>query len=59
MRICKDCCISMVEVMSFSKGKHEKFNKCPKCYQETKHRNLKDEELNFGEVLHREINKRK
>ena len=49
----------MVSVMSFSKNKHEKFCRCPKCRDETKHQKLKDEELDFGEVLHREIHKRK
>ena len=49
----------MVGVMSFSKDKHEKFCRCPKCYSETKHRKLKNNELNFGEVLDKEIHKRK
>ena len=56
MTICKDYYILMVSVMSFSKNKHEKFCRCPKCRDETKHQKLKDEELDFGEVLHREIN---
>ena len=56
MTICKDYYIPMVSVMSFSKNKHEKFCLCPKCRGETKHQKLKDEELDFGEVLHREIN---
>ena len=59
MTICKDCYIPMVSVMSFSKDKHEKFCRCPKCYSETKHRKLRDDELDFGEVLSREIHKRK
>lgn len=59
MVICKDCYIPMVSVMSFSKDKHEKFCRCPKCYSETKHRKLQDEELDFGEELSREIHKRK
>lgn len=59
MQLCKDCYTPMISVMSFSQDKHEKFCKCPKCYSETKHRKLRDEELAFGEVLHREINKRK
>ena len=49
----------MKHVMLFSKDKHEKFCRCPKCYSETKHRKLRDDELDFGEVLHREIHKRK
>ena len=56
MTICKDYYILMVSVMSFSKNKHEKFCRCPKCRGKTKHQKLKDEELDFGEVLHREIN---
>ena len=59
MMICKDCYIPMTGVMSFSKDKHEKFCTCPKCYSETKHRKLRDDELNFGEVLDKEIHKRK
>ena len=59
MIICKDCYIPMVSVMSFSKNKHEKFDRCPKCFGETKHRKLQDEELDFGEVLDKEIHKRK
>ena len=56
---CINCGIPMVGVMSFSKDKHEKFCRCPKCYSETKHRKLKNNELNFGEVLDKEIHKRK
>ena len=59
MTICKDCNISMQPVMSFSKDKHEKFCRCPKCYSETKHRKLTDDDLNFGEVLNKAIHKRK
>lgn len=51
MTFCRDCGIRMNNVMSFSKDKHEKFCKCPKCYSETKHRKLRDDELDFGEVL--------
>ena len=59
MIICKTCNISMQPVMSFSKDKHEKFCRCPKCYSETKHRKLQDEELDFGEELNKAIHKRK
>ena len=59
MIICKDCYVPMIVVMSFSKDKREKFDRCPKCFGETKHRKLQDEELNFGEVLDKEIHKRK
>ena len=58
MIICKDCYIPMVGVMSFSKDRHEKFNKCPKCFGETKHVKLRDDELDFGEVLSRELHKK-
>ena len=57
MTICKDCNTTMQPVMSFSKDKREKFNKCPKCYGETKHVKLRDNELDFGEVLHKELQK--
>ena len=59
MQLCKDCYVQMVGVMSFSKDKHEKFCRCPKCRGETKHRILRDSELDFGEVLSRELHKRK
>ena len=57
MTICKDCYVPMVGVMSFSKDNHEKFDRCPKCFGETKHRKLQDNELVFGEVLSRELHK--
>ena len=59
MQYCKICSGKMVGVLSFSKDKHEKFCRCPKCYSETKHRKIDDKELNFGEVLDKEIHKRK
>ena len=57
MTICKDCNTQMQPVMSFSKDSHEKFNKCPRCYGETKHVKLRDDELTFGEVLYKELKK--
>ena len=57
MIICKDCYVPMIGVMSFSKDKHEKFDRCPKCFGETKHRKLRDDELTFGEVLYKELKK--
>ena len=59
MTICKDCYVPMQPVMSFSKDKHEKFCRCSKCFGETKHKKLRDDELDFGEVLSRELHKRK
>lgn len=59
MQFCKDCYVPMVGVISFSSYKHEKFCRCPKCYEETKHKKLRDDELVFGEVLNKEIHKRK
>lgn len=58
MTICKDYYIPMQPVMSFSKDKHEKFYRCQKCYEETKHKKLRDEELVFREVLNKEIYKK-
>ena len=57
MTICKDCNTPMQTVMSFSKDKQEKYNKCPRCYGETKHVKLRDDELTFGEILHKELKK--
>ena len=59
MIICRTCSIPMQPVMSFLKDKHEKFDRCPKCYGETKHQKLRDGELNFGEELNKAIHKRK
>ena len=57
MTICRDCNVPMHQPMSFSKDKHDKFCRCPKCYEETKHKKLRDDELVFGEVLNKEIHK--
>lgn len=57
MRICKDCNVKMREVMSFSKDKHEKFNRCWNCFGETVHKRLKQND--FDKVLEREIDKRR
>ena len=57
MIICRTCSIPMQPVMSFSKDRHEKFDRCPKCFGETKHVKLRDDELTFGEVLHKELKK--
>ena len=57
MQLCKDCYVPMIGVMSFSNDKHEKFYRCPKCFGETKHRKLRDDELVFGEILDKELKK--
>ena len=46
-------------ITQFSKDKHEKFDRCPKCFGETKHRKLTDDDLKFGEGLNKTIHKRK
>lgn len=55
--ICKTCNIAMANEMPFSKEKHEKYCKCPKCKAVTKHTLLNVKELNFREALHREYKK--
>ena len=55
MQFCKNCHIRMEGVMSFSKDKHERFCRCPKCYSESRHRRVNDDELDFGEILHRNV----
>ena len=57
MIICRNCNIPMQPVMSFSKDKHEKFNECSKCHDETRHRRLNDDELTFGEIFNKELHK--
>ena len=52
---CMNCTVPMIGVMSFSKDRHERFCRCPKCRGETKHQRLRDDNLNFGEILDREI----
>mgnify|MGYP003239237470 CR=1 FL=1 len=52
MILCKDCGIPMVAAMSFSNEGNEK------CYAETKHVKLRESDLDFGEVLHKAIDRR-
>lgn len=59
MIFCKSCFVPMVGVMSFSKDGHKGYYRCPKCRQETKHQKIRDSDLNFGEILRKEICKRK
>ncbi len=59
MQVCKVCNTPMVGVMSFSKDKRERFCQCPKCYGETKHNLLRDNELDFREVLYKEYQEQK
>ena len=49
----------IIRIISFSKNKHEKFNHYPKCFGETRHKKLREDDLDFGEVLNRELYKRK
>ena len=49
----------IIRIISFSKNKHEKFNHCPKCFGETRYKKLREDDLDFGEVLSKEIHKRK
>lgn len=56
MTLCKNCCIPMGNIMSFSKDKHKKFYQCLKYRGETRYK-IKDSELNFGKVLHRAMRK--
>ena len=58
MQICRNCNTLMVGVMSFSKDKYERFHRCPKCFGETRHKTLRNNELDFGEVLHKELHKK-
>ena len=59
MIFCNNYNIPMQPVMPFLQDKHEKFDRCPQCFGETKHKKLRDAELDFGEVLNKAINKRK
>ena len=59
MQYCMNCGNIMIGIMSFSKDKHEKFCRCPKCCSETRHIKLDDSELNFGEYLYRELERKR
>lgn len=59
MTFCKSCFTPMVGVMSFSQERKERYYRCPKCKKETKHQKINDADLHFGEILRREIHKRK
>lgn len=48
MRTCKECGTLMKEVISFSKGKREKFYRCPICQSETRRKRAKRQELDFA-----------
>jgi len=37
MTICRTCNVPMTEVRRFTSERNEKFQRCPKCYGETKH----------------------
>ena len=56
---CRDCYIPMVNVMSSSKDKHEKFCKCPKYLGAIKHIKIYNLELNFGEILYRVLDRKR
>lgn len=58
MVTCKKCYVPMIGVMSFSKDRHEKYCRCPKCMNETKHHQIRNDDLSFGEVLNK-VYKRK
>lgn len=59
MQYCMNCGNIMIGVMSFSKDKHEKFCRCPKCCLETRHIKINDNELSFGEYLYRELDRKR
>ena len=56
--VCRDCGTIMIRVMSFSKDKHEKFCRCPKCHGETKHNKIRENDLSFGEYLSKEMKRK-
>ena len=58
MKICRNCNAQMIQVVSFSKDCNAKFYRCPKCYEETKHKTISSDEL-FEDILLNEIEKRK
>ena len=59
MQYCMNCGNIMMGVMSFSKDKHERFCRCPKCCSETRHIKINNNELSFGEYLYRELDRKR
>lgn len=59
MQICKKCKVTMANVVVFSRDRNEKFCRCPKCHSETKHYKIIDKESEYGEIICKEIHKRK
>lgn len=57
MKVCSACQTKMMKVISFEKGKGEKFYICPKCYGETKHVKVDKTDMDFREVLGIKCNK--
>ena len=57
MIICKDCNTPMQPIMSFSKDKHENFCSPKKHRKEIKCHKIAEDELDFREVLYRELHK--
>ena len=55
--ICKTCNIQMQSVMEFSKDRHEKFYNPKKHRKEIKCHKITEDELDFREVLYRELHK--
>ena len=57
MMICKTCDIQMQSVMEFSKDKNGKFCNPKKHRKEIKCHKITEDELDFREVLYRELHK--
>nr|DAD94395.1 MAG TPA: TFIIB Transcription factor zinc-finger [Siphoviridae sp. cttFh17]DAW05624.1 MAG TPA: TFIIB Transcription factor zinc-finger [Caudoviricetes sp.] len=58
MTICRTCNIPMVEVRRFTPERNEKFQRCPKCFCETKHLKILERELYLEDYLHNKGAKR-
>ena len=52
MTICRTCNVPMTEVRRFTSKHNEKFQRCPKCYGETKHLKIFERELYIDNYLH-------
>ena len=59
MVICRRCNVQMEGVSSFSSETFERFYKCPRCEKETDHKKINKNTINFGEVLHRELDRKR
>ena len=58
MVFCKRCMGIMTGVTSFKRDGYDRFYRCSKCYEETGCKRIRDNDLEFEEILMRNIHRR-